>query len=146
MLICRVRRQYAALSVLDVIETMRPLPVEALAGAPSFVRGLSVVRGVPVPVVDLGALLGVAEPASPDRFVTLRTGRRHVALAVEAVLGVRRLSESALRELPPLLGGASAEAVSAVGTLDGQLLFVLSTARIVPESVWAVLDSHGDDP
>jgi chemotaxis signal transduction protein len=40
-----------------VAETMRPLPIESVAGTPSFVRGVSVIRGVPTPVVDLKALL-----------------------------------------------------------------------------------------
>ena len=36
-----------------VAETMRPLPIEPVAGTPGFVRGVSVIRGAPTPVVDL---------------------------------------------------------------------------------------------
>ena len=40
-----------------VVEIMRPLPIKSVAGTPGFVRGVSVVRGAPTPVVDLKALL-----------------------------------------------------------------------------------------
>jgi purine-binding chemotaxis protein CheW len=130
-----------ALPVQNVIETMRPLPTEALAGVPPFVRGLSLIRGRPVPVVDLGALVSASEPANPTRFVTLRLGDRRVALAVESVLGIRALPD-ALSGLPPLLADAAAEAVSAVGALDAELLLVLETARLVPDSFWLELDAE----
>jgi purine-binding chemotaxis protein CheW len=121
---------------------MRPLAVAPLAGVPAFVRGLSVIRGRPVPVVDLGALLSSSEPSKPTRFVTLRLDVRRVALAVEAVLGIQELPGT-LSSLPPLLAEASAEAVSAVGTLDAELILVLEAGRLVPDTVWTGLDADG---
>jgi purine-binding chemotaxis protein CheW len=117
---------------------MRPLSVEPLVGAASFVRGVSLIRGAPVPVVDLGALLVPSEVANPTRFVTLRLGLRRLAVALEGVLGVRTLPD-ALTSLPPLLADASAESVSAIGRLDQELLVVLEATRLVPDPVWAAL-------
>lgn len=121
---------------------MRPLPVTPLARSPAFVRGLSVIRGGPVPVVDLGALLGGSDPEKATRFVTLRLDGRCVALAVDGVLGVQDLTGT-LSSLPPLLADASAEAVSALGVLDAELVFVLEAARLVPDSVWQALEARG---
>jgi purine-binding chemotaxis protein CheW len=123
------------LPLRDVVETMRPLPVAPLAGAAPFVRGLSLIRGTPVPVLDLGAMLFGSEPPSPTRFVTLRLEARRVALALEAVLGVRAFPGT-LASLPPLLVDASSEAVSAIGSLDAELLLVLEATRLVPDSLW----------
>lgn len=139
-LICRARTSLCGLPLEYVIETMRPLPIEELAGMPSFVRGLSVIRGIPVPVVDAGALLGTDEGAGPTRFVTLRTGQRQVALSVEAVLGVRSFPAASVEDLPPLLRDAGSELVSALGMLDAELLFVLRAARILSDEAWRTLD------
>jgi purine-binding chemotaxis protein CheW len=122
---------------------MRPLPLVALAGMPSFVCGMSVVRGTPTPVVSLGGLLGAAEAPEPSRFVTVRTGPRTVALAVEEVVGVRDLSTAPLMELPPLLGEAAAEVVATVGAMDAELLVVLRSARWVPAEVWQAIEAEG---
>ena len=140
--ICRVQHRLCALRVADVVETMRPLPIEPLAAMPSFVSGLAVIRGVPVPVIDAATLLGTSDGSTPARFIALRAGGRSVAIAVAEVVGVREINGASLQDLPPLLAEASREMIAAVGTLDAELLVVLQAARLLPESVWEALGFH----
>lgn len=137
--IVRSGARTCALRISDVSEIMRPLPVEPLAGAPEIVRGLSIIRGAPVPVVDLAALLGVNSRGGCTRFVAVRAGERRVALSVDAVVGIRELAPSLLNEMPPLLREANNELVEAVGRLDSDLLLVLKAGKIVPDKVWDLL-------
>jgi len=141
-LLCRVHRWVCALPLEQVIETLRPLPMEPLSGAPGFVCGLSIIRGLPVPVVDLGRLLGT-ERTRPTRFVTLRAGVRTVALAVDAVIGVRALGSAGAGELPPLLSATGNDALRSLGSLDGELLLVLESGRLVPDELFARLYQDG---
>jgi purine-binding chemotaxis protein CheW len=136
-LLVGVKTRVCAVPLIHVAETMRPLPVEPIAGAPSFVRGISIIRGVPTPVVDLGLVLG-APGGVAGRFVTLRLGDRQVALSVETVLGVRDLNGS-IQELPPLLQEASNDFIEAIGTLDSRMLVVLRAAWELPDEVWQSL-------
>lgn len=131
MLIMAVGARRCALPVAHVIETMRPLPIEPVASAPAFVLGVAVVRGGPVPVVDLAALQG-EDGGEVARFVTVHAGGRTVALAVSGIVGVRTLDGVALHDPPPLLADAN-PAIEALGTLDGALLAVLRTGRVIPE-------------
>jgi len=134
-LVTRVPGRLCAFDLAHVVETMRPLPVEPLAGAPSFVLGLSLIRGVPTPVIDLAVWMGL--PASPPtRFVSVAAGGRRVAIAVTAVTGVRYLDASELQMVPPLVREAAAGHVQLVGSLDADLLVVLSAARLLPEGSW----------
>jgi purine-binding chemotaxis protein CheW len=137
-LLVRVQTRVCAVPLMYVVETMRPLPAESIGGMPSFVRGVSIIRGVPTPVVDLGAVLG-APGGVAGRIVTLRLGDRQVALSVDAVLGVRDLDVSVLQELPPLLRGASKDVLEAIGTLDEQFLMVLRAGWELPDEVWQAL-------
>jgi purine-binding chemotaxis protein CheW len=123
-----------AIPVEHVVEAMRPLPVELLAGAPPFVRGVSIIRGVPVPVVDLNALLTNADAGgASERLVLLRVADRVVALAVGRVVGLRHLDHSQQHELPPLLTAVGADIIESIGASDAQLLLVLRMTRILPE-------------
>jgi purine-binding chemotaxis protein CheW len=149
-LLCRIGSRIGALAVLDVRETMRPLPIEPVAGTPPFVLGLAIVRGSPVPVIDAGRLLNPsALPSSPiasplpSRFVSLKLGDRTAALVVDAVLDVRSLAAALLADIPPLLREAGNDVVSAIGALDTRLLFVLEAARLVPDSVWSAIEAPG---
>src|ERR1041385_6746695 len=108
--ICRVGSRFCAFPVEHAEETMRPLPLEQLAGVPRFVAGVSIIRGSATPVVDARRLLGADETESPGRFLTLKIGERRVALAVDAVVAVRDLGTQAVQELPPLLHEAGADA------------------------------------
>jgi chemotaxis signal transduction protein len=120
---------------------MRPLPVRHIAGVPAFVSGVALIRGNTVPVVDTANLLG-STSAGVTRFVTLAVGSRHVALAVDSVVGVRPLDSEEV--LAPLLDAVAADVVSAVGTLDAELLLVLHGSRLLSAEMWtAVL--HAQD-
>jgi purine-binding chemotaxis protein CheW len=141
-LICRVRTRLCALPLAHVVETMRPLPVSRLSNVPDFVSGLAIVRGVPTAVVDAARLLG-EEDTCPSRFVALRVSDRRVALAVDDVLGVRRIPVGCVHDLPPLLANADQADISAIGALDAELLLVLGTTRLVPNELWAALDADG---
>ena len=123
---------------------MRRCPIERVALAPRFTLGVAVIRGQNVPVVDAGVLL-TGEACSGARFVVLRMAERaaveragvergrderQVALAVDEVLGAERVEAGELGRLPPLLSGA-AELVRSMAVLDGQLLEVLESARLI---------------
>jgi purine-binding chemotaxis protein CheW len=115
-----------------VLEVMRPLPTEAIAGAAPFVSGMCVVRGVPAPVVNLGLLLG-GSSGRPSRYVTVRDDGRSVALAVDDVVGIRELPADSLREMPALLASARSELVAMLGVIGPDPLRFLGDARLVPE-------------
>ncbi len=150
VLLVRAGGQTCALDLSHVVEIMRPLPVRAVAGAPDMVRGLSTVRGVPLPVVALDRVLLPADlppsTAATHRFVVVRTGDRQVALAVDAVLGVYDLASSLIGGIPPLIEHAAGEAIEAIGALDSELLMVLSAGRIVPDEAWRSLPPDGPEP
>lgn len=125
-----------------VVEVMRPLPAEPLAGMPPFVHGLSIIRGTPVPVVDLGAILGTERSAAKGRFVVLGIDGRRLAVAVDAVLAVRVLAAADFAELPPLLRESCPEPIAAIAALDQQLFLFLEAGRFVPEECWQQLEAR----
>lgn len=137
VLIVREGSRHCALPVSAVIETMRPLPVEPVGELPAFILGLSVIRGAPVPVLDLGRLLGLeGGRRAISRFVSLRVdGKRRAAMAVEAVLELRHLDASVFDLMPGLPVGGN-HPLDGVGVLDSKLLLLLRTSRIIPQEAW----------
>lgn len=130
-LLCSIRSCCFALPLIHVLEIMRPLPVQPVRGSPAFVRGLAVVRGEAVPVVDLACLLD-GERGSDGRWVRVRAGERVVMLSVDGITGIRALPDGVLRDLPPLLGNADSPLLAAAGALDSALMLVLDQGRLLP--------------
>lgn len=147
-LVCRVGRQVCALPLTHVREVMRPLPVERLAGVSQAVRGLSVVRGEPVPVLSLSALLGgdlpdgATLPDSVTRFVRLCVDERHLVLAVDAVIDVHDIDPDSLQGVPALTQADGAGLIARLGTIDQSLLVLLSGSHLLSEADWARIRAH----
>lgn len=113
--------------------------MRTIEDAPASVIGITTIRGKPTPVIDLGAALGERDGHMFSRLVTLRVGERSVALAVAEVPGIRTLEPSALEELPPLVRNMAPGYADRIGLLDSELLVVLRSSVMVPETVWASL-------
>ncbi|HLF06005.1 MAG TPA: chemotaxis protein CheW [Thermoplasmata archaeon] len=145
-LVIRAGPILCAVPLHSVSETMRPLPTEPLSGMPPFVKGISVIRGTPTPVVDLNVVLGNSAEARPRRYVLLRLKGRPVAIAVTEVLGVEDLGNRPLADPPPLLGSVTRELIEAIGVLDAELLAVLKGSFAIPEEAWGVQIDEGRRP
>jgi purine-binding chemotaxis protein CheW len=141
-LLCRAGATLAALQIEDVVETMRVLPHARVEGAPPYILGLSIVRGLPAPVVDVGRILN-GVPSRAGRLVTVKRAERIVALAVDEVVGITAFAADTFGRLPPLLRDAATEAIAGVGAADAELLVFLRTGRLVPEDVLADLTAEG---
>lgn len=122
------------LPIAQVGETMRPLPIESLGYPLPFVLGLSTIRGLSTPVIDLGLLLAPRQrPGRFRRFVTILVEDRLAALAVEDVEGVVTMDESSFSGLPPLLSQASGDSIEGLSLADSKLFLALKPSRLVPD-------------
>jgi purine-binding chemotaxis protein CheW len=138
----RARTWLCALAVECVIETMRPLPIEALVGVPSFVLGMAIIRGSVTPVISLDVLLGARTPAEPKRFVLVRAGSERIALAVDSVRGTEKIAVSRLGVAPPLLSEVLPTDAARVGALDQTVLVMLETGRLINDETWRAISAE----
>ncbi|HEV7964121.1 MAG TPA: chemotaxis protein CheW [Actinoplanes sp.] len=134
-LVFRAGSLLCALRLDEVIETMRPLATHPLAGTPAFVLGISILRGVPTPVVDVARLLG-GKRAEVARFVAVRTERGPVAFATGEVLGIRSTVADVGAQQAALLGATPGGLVAGIGRIGAEPLLLLQSMRVVPDDVW----------
>jgi purine-binding chemotaxis protein CheW len=119
-----------AIPLTHVVEAMRPLPVTPVDDMPPFVRGVAVIRGAAVPVIDPGALLGVPAP-QPRRFVTLKAGGRLAAIVVDEVLGLDTFAADSIEARPTVLSQSSAAMIESLARRDQELYLVLDAAWVI---------------
>lgn len=124
--------RHCGLPLREVVEVLRPLPLQPEPGAPAWMLGRTIIRGESAPVIDLSALLK-APRARCRRFVSLRAGTQAIALAVERVDGVATLLEETLLGLPALLPPSELDGIEGLRAGDRELLAMLGSARLLPE-------------
>ncbi len=124
-LVVRAAERVCALPLAHSVETMRPLRSDPISGMPPFVRGVSIIRGEPVPVLDLATLLSGKPGREVSRFVLLQVEKKRFALAVEAVVGIRSLSLPTKTE--------RAELIEVMGALDRELLVSVDVTQLASD-------------
>jgi len=106
------------LPVKEAAEIVRPMSLTPVPMAPNHLLGMANIHGQIVCVIEPGRQLSLPEAAAPDsdatRYIVLRHNRMRVALRVDAVPAIHRVSEHDFEAL------AETDATSLRGRLNVQ--------------------------
>ncbi|MDQ1695030.1 MAG: two-component system, chemotaxis family, sensor kinase CheA [Frankiaceae bacterium] len=138
-LIARIGDERYALPVPGIVESisLKDAEVHALAGSPVVVR-----HGITVPLLDLGAALGVTSGREARAAVVVRHGDRQVAWAVDRLDGERELVVKDLGTFlgrPPLVSGATIDG-------DGSVICLVDLRELVGDARPAVVPATESKP
>ncbi|WP_342377015.1 chemotaxis protein CheW [Myxococcus stipitatus] len=130
----RAGGQLYALESRFVLEVIRSTDVVPLPGAPPALRGLTLLRGEVLPVVELAPLFGREPVDSTGPLLVLGMGRAELGVRTEEVQEVTQVSSQELLPAPVALAetaGALVFAADRAGTLllEGEAL--LGDSRLV---------------
>jgi len=133
----RIGDQQYAIDIMSVREirgwtTSTPLP-----HAPAHVLGMINLRGAILPVVDLGARLGVGSstPSASSVVVVAQINDREVGLLVDAVCDIITVTEGLLQPPPDIGDQAVREFVRGVMTTDEGIVSLLCLSNVLPAEV-----------
>jgi purine-binding chemotaxis protein CheW len=124
---------FFGVEVEKVQEVMSAAAVTLVPLAPPVVRGLINLRGQIVTAIDLRRCLGLAEQQSEKSFVNLiiYTNDGCASLLVDQVGDVLGVDENDFESIPATLQGRSRELIRGAYKLDGRLLLVLDTEKVM---------------
>lgn len=109
-----------------------------LTGSPAYVLGVTNLRGVIVPIVDLRRRFGL-EPAFNGNTVTvvLNLKSRTVGVVVDGVSDVLALETTQIRKAPPVGGAIDVSHVTGMVTLDqgsnARMLILIDIASLLSD-------------
>jgi purine-binding chemotaxis protein CheW len=137
-----------ALDVSQVREIVRFQEATPLPMAPALIDGVIDLRGVVIPVLDLGHLLGEERTSQTDdaRIVVLDCDGMVLGLCVEAATDVLSLDASELGDVPDLATQAGYDAVRhVVRRPGGAPVMVLSLEHILENVYRSALPTQQGD-
>lgn len=129
-------------SIKFVREINRLTNVTHIPTAPAFVEGIINLRGLIVPVVNLGLRFGLArtEHSKDTRIVVIESGEHTLGLVVDAVSEVLRIPDSEIDSAENMnSGGIDISFVEGIGKIGDRLILILSPARLFSEEEKAQL-------
>lgn len=133
----RVGSQEFALDVMSVREIRGWSPPTPLPRAPAYVHGMIDLRGVVIPIVDLGARLGLSatDASATSVIIVAQIRDRLVGLLVDGVSDLISVDAARLQATPETGSAGPHEVMHGVFELEGRILGLISLERLIPASV-----------
>lgn len=115
----RLGAEEYGIDILKVQEIRGYEPPTRIAGAPSFIKGVTNLRGVIVPIVDLRIKFGMDDCAYDGSTVTivLTVASRVIGMVVDSVSDVIQLQAEQIKAAPQFSSAVAAEHITGIGAI-----------------------------
>ncbi|AQS52242.1 chemotaxis protein CheW [Paenalcaligenes hominis] len=118
--------------------------VTRIANVPPFIKGVTNLRGVIVPIVDLRIKFNLNEVSYDHQTVVviLNLENRIVGVVVDGVSDVLNLQNSQISDAPQFGGSVlSTEYLTGIGTVDERMLILVDIEKLMTSEEMALVDS-----
>ena len=131
----RIGEQEFCVDIMEVREIRGWTPATPLPQAPSFVRGVINLRGAVLPIVDLGARLGLgaADPSARHVIIVAQVQNQIVGLLVDAVSDILTVTDAMIQPTPDVASDLVRMFVRGLLAIDGRLVSFISLDRVLPD-------------
>ncbi|WP_374657658.1 chemotaxis protein CheW [Phenylobacterium sp.] len=132
----RIADQEFCVDIMQVREIRGWTPATPLPRTPSYMKGVINLRGAVLPIVDLGARLGLttSEPSARHVIMVVNVGGRTLGLLVEAVSDIINVSDDMVQPTPDVACDQVKTFVKGLFAIDGRMVSLISLDRVLPET------------
>ena len=135
------------IDILKVQEIRGYDQVTRIANTPDFIKGVTNLRGVIVPIVDLRIKFSQVDVDYNDNTVVivLNLGQRVVGIVVDGVSDVLSLTAEQIRPAPEFAVTLSTEYLTGLGALSDRMLILVNIEKLLNSEEMALLDNATAD-
>ncbi|CAJ0994233.1 Chemotaxis protein CheW [Sodalis praecaptivus] len=131
------------IDILKVQEIRGYDQVTRIANTPAFIKGVTNLRGVIIPIVDLRIKFAQNDVSYNDNTVVivLNLQQRVVGIVVDGVSDVLSLSADQIRPAPQFAVTLVTEYLTGLGSLEDRMLILVDIERLLSSEEMALVDS-----
>ncbi|ENC8740419.1 chemotaxis protein CheW [Escherichia coli] len=135
------------IDILKVQEIRGYDQVTRIVNTPAFIKGVTNLRGVIVPIVDLRIKFSQVDVDYNDNTVVivLNLGQRVVGIVVDGVSDVLSLTAEQIRPAPEFAVTLSTEYLTGLGALGDRMLILVNIEKLLNSEEMALLDSAASE-
>lgn len=133
LVIFNLDSEYYGLDIAKVEGIIKIQEITKMPKAPSFVEGVTNLRGMVVPVIDLRKRFSLPpqELTRESRIVIVHMGNTKVGMMVDGVSEVLRVPEEAIEQTPPMISTVDTAFIMGIAKLDERLVTLLDLERVL---------------
>ena len=130
------------LPILKVREIITMPSITALPQLPSYVKGVTNLRGSVIPIVNLKTLLNSEESdIDGNTVIVLTTGKVVFGITVDGITGVIKVDEAKI-EPPESFFNSNIDRIQGVAKFDDKLIVLLDTNKLLPLDDLTLLEDN----
>ncbi|MCE1254274.1 MAG: chemotaxis protein CheW [Anaerolineae bacterium] len=101
--------------------------------APGFVEGVTNLRGIVLPVIDLRKRFGMPkdEGTKDTRIVVTNVDNVKVGMIVDSVSEVLTIPENVVEATPPMISSIDTAFITGIAKLDNRLIILLDLSKVL---------------
>jgi purine-binding chemotaxis protein CheW len=132
----RIGDQEFCVDIMSVREIRGWVAATPLPRSPSYVKGVINLRGAVLPIIDLGARLGLktTEPTARHVIMVVNLGARTIGLLVDAVSDIINLTDDAVQPTPDVASEQVKMFVKGLFSVEDRLVSLIALDRVLPET------------
>lgn len=133
-----------AVDILKVQEIRGYENVTRIANAPDFIKGVTNLRGVIVPIVDLRIKFNLDKVDYEGQTVVIvvNVADRVVGIVVDGVSDVMTLSSDQIKPAPEFGETLSADYLSGLGSLEDRMLVIVDIEKLLTSEEMALVEQQ----
>lgn len=133
-----------AVDILKVQEIRGYENVTRIANAPDFIKGVTNLRGVIVPIVDLRIKFNLdnIEYEGQTVVIVVNVADRVVGIVVDGVSDVMTLSSDQIKPAPEFGETLSADYLSGLGSLEDRMLVIVDIEKLLTSEEMALVEQQ----
>ena len=125
--------EHYGLDIGTVESIIKMQPITAVPRAPSFVEGVTNLRGAVLPVIDLRRRFGLPaqEETKDTRIVVVEMNDSTVGMVVDGVSEVLRVAEEAIEPPSPIVTTVDSAFITGIAKVEDRLIILLDMAKVL---------------
>ena len=132
--------------ILKVQEIRAYENITAIANTPDFIKGVTNLRGVIVPIVDLRIKFSLEHAEHDDQVVIIvvDVGTQVIGLVVDTVCDVMTLTADQIKPAPTFGTSLSSNYIKGLGSLDEQMIVLMDIEALLTGQEMALVAQTGE--
>lgn len=133
VIVFRLDGEEFAVSVRQVGSIERIMPITRVPGTPPFIKGVTNLRGVVTPVIDLKSRFRNQTTKFTDssRIIIIYLDELTVGIIVDEANDVIDIPEQTIEPQPEVINSVEADYISGVAKIDKRLLILLDLEKVL---------------
>ncbi|WP_130831361.1 chemotaxis protein CheW [[Erwinia] mediterraneensis] len=147
-LLFRLGDEEYGIEILKVQEIRNYERVTRIANAPDFIKGVTNLRGVIVPIVDLRVKFALSSCEINDHTVVIviNLANRVVGIVVDGVSDVQSLTAEQMRPAPDFTSVLPTDYLLGLGALGERMLILVDIEKLLSSREMALVEQLADAP